>query len=162
MKCGEENSVVAAIRAKLTEQRAKLRTYKSDGGNDTTYLEGVISGLEKAYDIARAGGDDPRFQQNRPTACILTLDPGEDGEETDSKPLRVRVAYDGNSVYLMPEGYGDPDSSDGYGTPVYLDYWNNKLQVCLYPDINASGGEPQLVPLDGAKESLRKEDGGSP
>ena len=58
-----------------------------------------------------------------------------------------------SGLYLRFDGYGEGSAEDGHGWPVLIEFYDNKLQVVVWNDINNQN--PIIIPLDGAKESLR-------
>ena len=75
-----------------------------------------------------------------------------DGMDLTEK-LDVYVTVEGGGLCIRPEGYGDFDSEDGCGSPVYLDFFNRKLQVVVFPDINKE--DHQVIDMSEAKETNR-------
>lgn len=70
--------------------------------------------------------------------------------------LHVRVVQTASGcLEIRPEGYGEPDVEDAKGSPVFLDFYST-LQVIAYPNI-LEGMEMITIPLDGARESIRRQ-----
>lgn len=67
--------------------------------------------------------------------------------------LKVNTALDELS---KAANLGDFNSNDGCGNPVHIDYWEDRLRVMVWSDINEED-PTHIIPLDGASESLRKE-----
>ena len=87
---------------------------------------------------------------------------GEDGElkgvlmdETSDKYLNAKVGFIRGKLYINIDGYGDACSMDGEGTPILIDFFNKKLQVIVWSDINKED-PTYTIDLAGAKESKRK------
>jgi hypothetical protein len=59
-----------------------------------------------------------------------------------------------SGLFLRFNGYGEAFAEDGDGFPVLIEFYNNKLQVAVWNDINKQ--DPIIIPLDKAKESLRE------
>ena len=59
-----------------------------------------------------------------------------------------------SGLFLRFNGYGEASAEDGDGFPVLIEFYNNKLQVAVWNDINKQ--DPVIIPLDKAKESLRE------
>jgi hypothetical protein len=77
-------------------------------------------------------------------------------DNPDIKPIKASVSCcNGRNIEIKVEGYGDPNSVDGEGSPILIEYADGKLRVVVWPDINVE--EPIIIELDGAKESNRKE-----
>jgi len=86
---------------------------------------------------------------------IKTLLTDEMEEDDGGKPIKANIVKGGYGILISLEGYGDASHIDG-GWPVALDYFDGKLQVLVYADINSE--EPtHMIPLEGAKLSERKE-----
>lgn len=71
----------------------------------------------------------------------------------DKLPVKVEINPDG--IFINPQGYGDLASADGFGCPLFLELYQGNLRVIIYKDINQE--EPEIVNLEQAKESARKE-----
>lgn len=69
------------------------------------------------------------------------------------RKLKVTVVCKGGHLELRPEGYGENESADGYGSPVFLDLWESRLRVCVSKDINDP--HPNIIDLEGARETAR-------
>ena len=72
------------------------------------------------------------------------------------RTLRVneKQMHQENMVTIDIAGYGEKTATDGNGTPVVLDYYDGKLQVHVWADINKE--EPtHCIDLAGALESRR-------
>ena len=69
-------------------------------------------------------------------------------------PLRVRIHATEHQVFLQPAGFGEPEAENGTGYPLFLDFHSGRLRLVAFPDINTP--EPVIIPLDGARESLRR------
>lgn len=59
-------------------------------------------------------------------------------------------------IQIMPKGYGNCNMNDGEGTPLYLEYYEGKLKLYYFDDINDENNKS--ISLDGAKETNRKDD----
>ena len=68
--------------------------------------------------------------------------------------LGVRIYATEHQVFLQPAGYGEPEAAEGTGFPLFLDLFLGQLRVVVFPVIN--NPEPVIIPLDGARESLRQ------
>jgi len=60
-------------------------------------------------------------------------------------------------INIFVEGYGDKYSVDGAGSPITIDFFNNKLQVIVRGDINKED-PTHFIDIEGAKESNRVKD----
>lgn len=74
-------------------------------------------------------------------------------DPVSGKELEINVSAMGGILEIRPVGYGEPDATDGHGSPVFLDYYDSKLTVRISPDINT---ENQIShSLEGAREDQR-------
>ncbi len=80
-----------------------------------------------------------------------TFEIREQGE--GDRKLKIRVTSEGGSLNIYPEGYGDCDSADGHGVPVFLELWEARLRVVVFADINEQ--DPQIIDIEAAKENER-------
>lgn len=81
-----------------------------------------------------------------------------DHSEENHPPLKVKLEYGPQFIEVYPEGYGHCEIEDGYGSCVALEYYKGRLRLIVNADINES--EPQIIDLEGARESNRiKEEG---
>jgi hypothetical protein len=78
-----------------------------------------------------------------------------DGAEGSTKTQNVTVEVTPLGIDIKAQGYGNLTMEDGYGTPVFLEFYEGSLRLLYFPDINQE--EPVVVPLEGALESNRKE-----
>lgn len=67
-------------------------------------------------------------------------------------PLPVTVVAKETGI----EGYGDNSSEAGCGSPIFIEWYDGKLRVHLFGDIN-SESPTHSVDLEGARESARIE-----
>jgi hypothetical protein len=74
-------------------------------------------------------------------------------DEGSDNTIQGEAEYRYGSVYLRFDGYGDAHTEDGHGWPLLIEFYDNKLQVIMWSDINRQ--DPITIPLEGAKESLR-------
>lgn len=66
----------------------------------------------------------------------------------------IRIEAFEHNIIIIPEGYGEKTAQDGHGSPVMLDCYNGKLEMCLWNDINTE--DPIIIDMEGAKENNRK------
>ena len=57
---------------------------------------------------------------------------------------------------IRPHGYGDKTSADGHGYPVIMEYYNGKLRLLVWADINKED-PTHVIDLEGARESNREQ-----
>ncbi len=65
----------------------------------------------------------------------------------------VAVEKDMLGLLIKIRGYGDHDSQDGEGSPIFLEVHEGKLRLLVWDDINQE--EPRIIPLHRALESNR-------
>ncbi len=93
---------------------------------------------------------------DQPQPCATTL--------TDAHPdfngkLPIRLAVSSGGVSIYAEGYGQHDTAEGHGTPVFLELYRSELRLVVWADIN--DGEPShVIPLGGAREACRRPEDG--
>ena len=75
-------------------------------------------------------------------------------DQVSGNTIQCEADYRYGCLYLRFDGYGDSSSEDGDGWPLMVEFYDNKLQVAAWNDINSQ--DPLIIPLDGAKESLRE------
>ena len=90
------------------------------------------------------------LKQYRMNISKFTLTDQESGNTIQCEARHDR--YSG--LFLRFNGYGEASAEDGDGFPVLIEFYNNKLQVAVWNDINKQ--DPIIIPLDKAKESLRE------
>jgi hypothetical protein len=82
---------------------------------------------------------------------------------TDAAPdhggsVAVRIVSNSSAISIFPEGYGDFGSADGHGCPVFMELYEGRLRLIVFPDINEQ--EPLIIDLEGAREIRRAETAG--
>lgn len=93
---------------------------------------------------------------NEPEPLVTLEDHGDGGEPGfDSKGVKLFVEANPRWMWIRPEGYGDATSQDGCGAPIVIEYYNGRLRLVVYSDINEQ--DPQIIDLEDARESNRKE-----
>jgi hypothetical protein len=76
-----------------------------------------------------------------------------DSESLGTLPIRIEASDFAISIY--PQGYGDFGSADGHGCPLFLEYYQGRLRVIAFPDINVE--DPKIIDLSGAREDRRRD-----
>jgi hypothetical protein len=76
-------------------------------------------------------------------------------DDESDRIIEVGVRCVPTGIEIIAEGYGENEGIPGQGAVVYLDWFDGKLKVHVYQDINNQ--EPTTISLEGARESLRKE-----
>jgi len=66
------------------------------------------------------------------------------------------IILDDETLLINVEGYGDCCSSDGQGTPIFIEIWEGELRVCVWSDINREDATHRIS-LEGAREEKREE-----
>jgi hypothetical protein len=74
----------------------------------------------------------------------------------DDGKIKVVVRQTPLGLEIAPQGYGDNESEDGMGTPIYLEYFGGELRLHVFGDIN-SPSPTHTISLAGAMESSRAE-----
>ena len=74
---------------------------------------------------------------------------------TDADPSRsdqqeITLVVEARGVSIEAKGYGDFGSSEGNGSPIFLELYRGNLRLVVSPDIKEE--EPMIVDLAGAKE----------
>ena len=75
-------------------------------------------------------------------------------DKVTGKKLNARVEFENGMLLIHIEGYGELAAEDGQGHPVIIDYFDNKLNVFVWGDINCEAPTAK-IDLAGAKESER-------
>jgi hypothetical protein len=91
--------------------------------------------------------DDPKVEVE------VIIDPILETSGIGGKP-RKRAIYRG--VDLGSVGYGDAGTVNGHGRWGYLEYYQGRLQLLIWADINKED-PTHIIDLEGARESNRKE-----
>ena len=78
------------------------------------------------------------------------------GNVSDPKPIPVEICSTYSGIFIRVKGYGDCSSADGYGCPIWIEFYEGKLMVRLWSDIN-SEDPTNSVSMEGALETARKE-----
>lgn len=76
-------------------------------------------------------------------------------EAGDAKTVSVGIVATHEAIYIMPVGYGDGASADGYGCPVLLELCDNKLRLVAWPDVNDETDNP-IIDLENARLDRRE------
>lgn len=70
------------------------------------------------------------------------------------KRITVTVESINGHLCISPKGYGDKYSKKGEGCPIMLDFYNDKLQLFAWDDINKDDPS-HVISMENAKESNR-------
>lgn len=76
-----------------------------------------------------------------------------DGAEGATGQVEIELVPEGPCLALRPAGYGDADSTDGFGAPVLLELHGGQLRLIVALDINHS--ERQILDLEGTRLTNR-------
>ena len=73
----------------------------------------------------------------------------------DAPPVEIElnISFEGDQMWIQPQGYGEKCAMDGEGRPVGMEIWQGRLRLIVVPDINNE--EPQFIDLEKAKEIAR-------
>ena len=74
-----------------------------------------------------------------------------DADPESSETLQVRVTANNSAISIFPEGFGDFGSAPGHGCPVFLELYQGRLRLIVFPDINDQ--EPLIIDLEAAREA---------
>ena len=64
--------------------------------------------------------------------------------------LPVKIVSNDSVISIFPEGYGDFGSASGHGCPVFLELYQGRLRLIVFPDINNQ--EPIIIDLEAARD----------
>ena len=73
-----------------------------------------------------------------------------DADPEHSETLQVRVTCNNSAISILPAGYGDFGSAPGHGCPVFLELYQGRLRLIVFPDINDQ--EPSIIDLEAARD----------
>jgi hypothetical protein len=108
--------------------------------------------LKRETILAVAGG---LYQKHEHKQVFLVEDEAvEDEDEARNRGRLVTVSATGAGLGIVPEGYGDLCSPDGKGVPILIDYYDGRLRVVVWSDINQED-PTHTIDLEGARESAR-------
>lgn len=71
--------------------------------------------------------------------------------------LGFSINASGTGLDIAFDGYGDHDSENGFGAPIYIEYYAGALRLLVFADINQES-PTHVIDLSGALESARKEE----
>ena len=74
-------------------------------------------------------------------------------ESLGTLPIRIYASDFAISIY--PQGHGEFGSADGHGCPLFIEFYQGRLRVVAFPDINKE--EPRVIDLSGAREDRRRD-----
>lgn len=86
--------------------------------------------------------------------CSTTL---KDAHPDHSGTLPICLSVSPNGMSLYAEGHGDCGSSEGHGTPIFIELYKGELRVLVWADINKED-PTHVVPLNGARNDRRQPD----
>jgi len=66
------------------------------------------------------------------------------------KEASGEVAVSTSGITVKITGYGDKTSQPGFGTPVYIEFYDGQLMLRIWDDINRE--DPKSISLEGARE----------
>ena len=83
--------------------------------------------------------------QSQSLATILNdADPDHHGS------LPIKIVSNDSAISIFPDGYGDFGSTPGHGCPVFLELYQGRLRLIVFPDINNQ--EPIIIDLEAARD----------
>ena len=80
-------------------------------------------------------------------------------DNVSGKSVNYKVIASGairRDVGIQVEGYGDKYSNDGEGFPILIEYYEGKLRLVVWSDINKDD-PTHIIDMENAKESNRNE-----
>src|SRR5215217_89992 len=84
-----------------------------------------------------------------------------DGMPRKNGEAVLNVSKNGNLLEIGADGYGEMTAETGHGFPVVIEFYNGKLTLRVFSDIN-SEDPTHTINLDGALESARKPEPSAP
>jgi len=78
------------------------------------------------------------------TTILTNADPDHHGS------LPIKIVSNDSAISIFPEGYGDFGSAPGHGFPVFLELYEGRLRLVVFPDINDQ--EPTIIALEAARD----------
>lgn len=78
-------------------------------------------------------------------------------DDSTNKCLKASAKFVNGKLLIRVEGYGDSSSYDGEGEPVVIEFFDNKINVVVWSDINKED-PTHKIDLENAKEKYRKKD----
>ena len=130
-------------RDEAEEARTASEYTDIDALEQARYNHGIVEILMDLRDLLKGGREEYEHK--------LVLRDVEDGE----RPLEVVIKASDVGIEVRPKGFGDCNTDDGHGTPIYVENRGGTPTVCLWNDINRED-PTAVIPMDGADESKRK------
>ena len=72
-------------------------------------------------------------------------------DDATGKKIKAAVGFDCGKICINIDGYGEKTAAKGFGQPVVIDFFDNKLKVIVWGDI-AKEDPTNIIDLKGAKE----------
>ncbi len=73
-----------------------------------------------------------------------------DADSDHDGSIPVRIVSNQSAISIFPEGYGDFGSAPGQGCPIFLELYQGRLRLIVFPDFNDQ--EPTIIDLEGARD----------
>ena len=94
----------------------------------------------------------PELTEDEPQMTVKLID-----EITDKTKKVTLRSVSNHHIVIEAEGYGDCTSKDGHGSPAIIEFYDGKLRIIAWSDINSE--EPtHTIDLSDAKESRRNKE----
>ena len=77
----------------------------------------------------------------------------EQSPDFPQKVIALSLLAENGQLWIRPQGYGEKCTTDGEGSPVGMEIWQNRLRLIVFDDINRE--DPRIIDLENAKESHR-------
>ena len=145
--------------------KAKLQSRLVGSWKEVEDLSTTLKGACLEYSICKTHG---QFMVYWAEVECESCDMNEEGKDGNSFTFSLLDSVDNSKVNgfatiesiegigIHIDGYGDAHSKDEDSCPIYIDFYDNKLMVQIYGDINSE--EPtEVVSVEGAKLTKRIE-----
>ncbi len=76
-----------------------------------------------------------------------------DADSESLGTLTIRIEASDFAISIHPQGHGDFGSADGHGCPLFIEFYQGRLRVISFPDINVE--DSRIIDLSGAREDTR-------
>ncbi len=73
----------------------------------------------------------------------------EDKSDQSNHKVTGEVEVSAYGVSIRFDGYGTFDCESDRGWPIHIEYWQGKLRILIWDDINDE--EPKVIPLEEAR-----------
>ena len=139
------------LEAQLLEACKVITSYTTDllYRLDDQVNIGDVEELHQAKDVI----DRYANLATQPGKLLVECFISEQCSDVPCKKLPVSLMAESGKLWVQPLGYGDKTSADGYGWPIGLEIWQDRLRLIIFDDINTE--EPKIIDLEKAREDSR-------